>query len=208
MYAPAFPVPNYCVLRLRPDEVSFPADWAGCEARATAWMQHLMASAINRPGPADRRKPSNPVAWSLPCPGHSTDNGQLPSAQPATGADRMVKILSGLVAAIVIAAGGFFGFQFYTQHRIASEVEAALRTGSRRRAARPATARSRSTCCSRTVTIADIAAQSAAQPPVSVKIGSLTAVGRQSAGCGAILRRDHRNRRCRDRRGDGAAAGA
>ena len=38
----------------------------------------------------------------------------------------MVKILSGLVAAIVIAVGGFFGFQFYTQHRIASEVEAAL----------------------------------------------------------------------------------
>jgi len=38
----------------------------------------------------------------------------------------MVKILSGLVAAIVIAVGGFFGFQSYTQHRIASEVEAAL----------------------------------------------------------------------------------
>ena len=38
----------------------------------------------------------------------------------------MVKILIGLVAAIVIAAGGFFGFQFYMQHRVASEVEAAF----------------------------------------------------------------------------------
>ena len=38
----------------------------------------------------------------------------------------MVKILSGLVGAIVIAAGGFFGFQFYTQQRIAGEIDAAL----------------------------------------------------------------------------------
>jgi predicted negative regulator of RcsB-dependent stress response len=53
----------------------------------------------------------------------------------------MVKILSGLVAAIVIAVGGFFGFQFYTQHRIANEVDAALE-----QAAKRAAARSRSTC--------------------------------------------------------------
>ena len=38
----------------------------------------------------------------------------------------MVKILMGLAAAVVIAVGGFFGFEFYTQHRIASEVEAAF----------------------------------------------------------------------------------
>ena len=38
----------------------------------------------------------------------------------------MEKILIGLVAAVVIAAGGFFGFQFYMQHRIAGEVEAAF----------------------------------------------------------------------------------
>ena len=31
----------------------------------------------------------------------------------------MVKILTGLVAVVAIAVGGFFGFQFYTQHRIA-----------------------------------------------------------------------------------------
>ena len=38
----------------------------------------------------------------------------------------MVKILMGLVAVVVIAVGGFFGFEFYTQHRITSEVEAAF----------------------------------------------------------------------------------
>jgi predicted negative regulator of RcsB-dependent stress response len=38
----------------------------------------------------------------------------------------MIKILIGLVAAIVIAAGGFFGFQLYVQHRVAGEVEAAF----------------------------------------------------------------------------------
>ena len=31
----------------------------------------------------------------------------------------MVKILTGLAAVVVIAVGGFFGFEFYTQHRIA-----------------------------------------------------------------------------------------
>ena len=33
----------------------------------------------------------------------------------------MKKVLIGLVAAVAIAAGGFFGFQFYTQQRIAGE---------------------------------------------------------------------------------------
>ena len=38
----------------------------------------------------------------------------------------MAKVLMGLAAAVVIAVGGFFGFEFYTQHRIAGEVEAAF----------------------------------------------------------------------------------
>jgi hypothetical protein len=56
----------------------------------------------------------------------------------------MTKILMGLAAAVVIAVGGYFGFEFYTQHRIAGE-----RPHSRRfalAAARQATARYRSTC--------------------------------------------------------------
>ena len=88
----------------------------------------------------------------------------------------MVKVLSGLVAAIVIAVGGFFGFQFYTQHRIASEVDAALEQ-IRAAGGKASHGKMSFDLLSRTVTIADIAAQSAAQPPVSVKIGSLTASG-------------------------------
>jgi len=38
----------------------------------------------------------------------------------------MVKILGAAVAAIVIALAGFFGFQFYTQHRIAGQIESAF----------------------------------------------------------------------------------
>ena len=38
----------------------------------------------------------------------------------------MVKILMGLAAVVVIAVGGFFGYEFYAQHRITGEVEAAF----------------------------------------------------------------------------------
>jgi hypothetical protein len=38
----------------------------------------------------------------------------------------MVKVLYGTLAGIVIGVVGFFGFQFYTQYRVASEIEAAF----------------------------------------------------------------------------------
>ena len=88
----------------------------------------------------------------------------------------MVKILMGLVAAVVIAVGGFFGFEFYTQHRIASEVEAAfeqIRAGGGKASHGKVSFDLRS----RTVRIADIATELATQPPVSVKIASVTASG-------------------------------
>jgi hypothetical protein len=88
----------------------------------------------------------------------------------------MVKILSGLAAAIVIAVGGFFGFQFYTQHRITSEVEAALEQ-IRAAGGKASHGKVSFDLLSRTITIADLTAQSAAQPPASVKIGGLTALG-------------------------------
>ena len=34
-----------------------------------------------------------------------------------------MKILIGLLAALIIAAGGYFGFEFYVQHRIAGDIE-------------------------------------------------------------------------------------
>jgi hypothetical protein len=88
----------------------------------------------------------------------------------------MVKILMGLVAAIVISVGGFFGFEFYMQHRVAGEVEAAFEriraTGSKASHGKVSF-----DLLNRTVTVADLTAQTAAQPPVSLKIGSLTASG-------------------------------
>jgi hypothetical protein len=88
----------------------------------------------------------------------------------------MVKILIGLVAAVVIAAGGFFGFEFYVQHQIAGQIDAAFdqvrATGGKASHGKVAF-----DLLHHTVTIADIAAESAAQPPVSVTIGSVTASG-------------------------------
>ena len=38
----------------------------------------------------------------------------------------MVKVLAGVIAAIVIAVGAFFGFEFYVQKQAESEVDAAF----------------------------------------------------------------------------------
>ena len=88
----------------------------------------------------------------------------------------MVKILISLIAAIVIAVGVFFGFQFYTQHRIASEFDAAFEQ-IRATGGKASHGKISFDLLSRTVKITDLAAQSAAQPPVGVKIATLTASG-------------------------------
>lgn len=88
----------------------------------------------------------------------------------------MAKILIGLVAAIAVAVAGFFGFEFYMQHRVAGDIEAAFdqirATGSKVSHGKVSFGLWR-----RTVTIADIASESTAQPPLSVKIASFTASG-------------------------------
>ena len=88
----------------------------------------------------------------------------------------MVKILLGLVAAIVIAVGGFFGFAFYTQHRIAGEIDVAfaqIRAGGGKASHGPISF----DLLKRTVTIADTTVESSAQPPISVKIANIWASG-------------------------------
>ncbi len=95
----------------------------------------------------------------------------------------MVKILMGLAAVVVIAVGGFFGFEFYTQRQITSEVEAAfaqIRAGG----GKASHGKVSFDLKSRTLRIDDIAAESATQPPVRLKIASLTAsgVGQPDAG--------------------------
>jgi hypothetical protein len=88
----------------------------------------------------------------------------------------MVKILMGLAAVVVIAVGGFFGFEFYTQRQITSEVEAAfaqIRVGG----GKASHGKVSFDLKSRTLRIDDIAAESATQPPVRLKVASLTASG-------------------------------
>ena len=88
----------------------------------------------------------------------------------------MVKILMGLAVAIAIAAGGFFGFGFYTQQRVASEVEAAFEQ-IRAAGGKASHGKVSFDLSTRTVTIADIVTESNAPTPVSVKIASFTAFG-------------------------------
>ena len=88
----------------------------------------------------------------------------------------MVKILMGLAAVVVIAVGGFFGFEFYTQRQITSEVEAAfaqIRAGG----GKASHGKVSFDLKSRTLRIDDIATESATQPPVRLKVASLTASG-------------------------------
>ena len=88
----------------------------------------------------------------------------------------MRKILIGLAAAIVIAAAGVFGVLFYLQHRVVAEVDAGF-AQMRAAGGKASHGKVAFDLWSRTVTIADIAAQPAAQPAISVRIGSLTASG-------------------------------
>ncbi|KJC59748.1 hypothetical protein UP10_16525 [Bradyrhizobium sp. LTSPM299] len=88
----------------------------------------------------------------------------------------MKKILLGLIAVVVVAVGGFFGFNFYVQHRVEGEVEAAF-AQIRATGAKASHGKVSFDLRSRTVTIADIANESATQPPVSIKIANFTAAG-------------------------------
>ena len=89
----------------------------------------------------------------------------------------MVRILGGLVAAIVIAAGGgFFGFQSYVQHRVVNEIDSAFEQ-IRTAGGKASHGKVSFDLLNRTVTVADIATETAAQPPVSVKIASIVASG-------------------------------
>jgi hypothetical protein len=88
----------------------------------------------------------------------------------------MVKILVGVLVATAIAVGGYFGFEVYVQQQMASEVEAAF-AAVRASGAKAVHGKVQFDLWSRTITVADIVAESAAQPPLSVKIARFTAVG-------------------------------
>jgi hypothetical protein len=88
----------------------------------------------------------------------------------------MVKILAGLIAAVVIAAGGYFGLEFYVQQGVASEVDAAF-ADLRATGAKATHGKVSFDLWSRTIMVADIAGESTAQPPFRVKIGRFVATG-------------------------------
>ena len=88
----------------------------------------------------------------------------------------MKKILIGLVAVVAIAAGGYFGFVFYAQHRAVAEVEAAF-DRMRSAGAKASHGKIAYDVWKRTITIADITTETATQPPNTVKIATLTASG-------------------------------
>ena len=109
----------------------------------------------------------------------------------------MVKVLAGLLAAIMIAVAAFFGFEFYVQRQVANEVEAAF-AAVRESGAKASHGAVTFDLWTRTITVADIAGESAAQPPVSVKIGRFTAAGVKPAGGRALFRRADRGGRRRN----------
>jgi len=88
----------------------------------------------------------------------------------------MRKLLTGVVAVVVLCVGGYFGLELYVQQRIAGDVEAAF-AQIRASGASATHGKIAFNLFSRTLTIADITVKSDAQPPVDVKIGRFTAAG-------------------------------
>ena len=86
----------------------------------------------------------------------------------------MKKTLSGLIAALVIGATGYFGFQAYVQHRVTTEVDAAFER-IRLEGGKATHGKLSYDAWNRTLTIADISSESTTQPPVTAKIANLTA---------------------------------
>jgi hypothetical protein len=88
----------------------------------------------------------------------------------------MVKVLIGVVAAVVVAAAGFFGFEFYVQHRVTGQVDAAFE---QIRAAGNTASHGKVSydVLNHHFAVVDIVAETTSQPPVTVKIGSVTASG-------------------------------
>jgi hypothetical protein len=88
----------------------------------------------------------------------------------------MKKTLMGLSAVIVMAAAGYVGFQFYVQHRVVAEIQAAF-DEIRSAGAKASHGEISYDPWRRTLALADIATETGTETPVSVKIAKLTASG-------------------------------
>lgn len=88
----------------------------------------------------------------------------------------MKRILIGLIVAAILAAGGWFGFNLYAQHRAVAEVEAAfeqIRSGG----GKASHGKVEFDLMSRTLTIDDINVELGRAPLAGIKVASFQAVG-------------------------------
>ncbi|MGO4512337.1 hypothetical protein HAP41_0000027475 [Bradyrhizobium barranii subsp. apii] len=88
----------------------------------------------------------------------------------------MKRILIGLIVAAVLAAGGWFGFNFYVQHRATSEVEAAFEQ-MRQQGGKASHGKITFELATRTLTIEDIAVTPGNLPQAQIKIAGIKGTG-------------------------------
>ncbi|MFK4523385.1 hypothetical protein ABIF90_001366 [Bradyrhizobium japonicum] len=88
----------------------------------------------------------------------------------------MKRILIGLIVAAVLAAGGWFGFNFYAQHRATSEVEAAFEQ-MRQQGGNASHGKITFELATRTLTIEDIAVTPGNLPQAQIKIAGIKGTG-------------------------------
>jgi hypothetical protein len=88
----------------------------------------------------------------------------------------MKRILIGLVAVAVLAAGGWFGFNLYAKHRVTAEIETAFEQ-IRKQGGKASNGEIGFDLPSRTLTIEDIAVDPGQQSQMHIKIGNVRATG-------------------------------
>jgi len=88
----------------------------------------------------------------------------------------MKRILIGLIVAAVLAAGGWFGFNLYVQHRATSEVEAAFEQ-MRQQGGKASHGKITFELATRTLTIEDIAVTPGNLPQAQIKIAGIKGTG-------------------------------
>lgn len=88
----------------------------------------------------------------------------------------MKRILIGLIALAVLAAGGWFGFNLYAQHRATAEVEAAFEQ-MRKQGGKASHGKVAFDLPTRTLTIEDIAIAPGKEPQAQIKISGIKSTG-------------------------------
>lgn len=88
----------------------------------------------------------------------------------------MKRILIGLIAVAVLAAGGWFGFSFYAQHRVTAEIETAFER-IRSRGGKASHGKIGFDLPSRTLTIEEVNVEPGRAPLAGIRAASFKAVG-------------------------------